>query len=57
MASFAGTAIIQLHQLLTALFVITALYAAIMFDICAVGWHSDCNGLVRRRHRRVFVGL
>ena len=35
MASFAGTAIIRLHQLLTALFVITALYAAIVFDTSA----------------------
>ena len=35
MASFAGTAVIRLHQLLTALFVITALYAAIVFDTSA----------------------
>ena len=33
MASFAGTAIVRLHQLLTALFVITALYAAIVFAL------------------------
>ena len=22
-----------------------------------MGWRSDCNGLVQRRHRRVFVGF
>ncbi len=35
MASFAGIAIVRLHQVLTALFVITALYAAIVFDTSA----------------------